>query len=442
MKLQVTKKINIYCKPEGKIKLSIFDKNNDGVENVKFSLQRNNIDISNEITDSNGTVLLKAPIDSTKKYTLKIFYQGFLVSEKQIKLGLINRFTTKKESFSIDHHELTVRVKDTWGFTPEVSLNPSLTSNEMIESTLISPSLSNGEGVYTFSKIYPANYNLYMKYKSFDLENEVTIDSDKNIDLTFPAEFEINIDVMDSYGYTITDGEISVSRSSKTESASIDKNGKAKISVPPGRYEIEVFSENEKIAQQTVEITGNKKIDILSSLDSFLNTIVVYLGIILLVGSIIYTLWKKNFYFGLKLFVISLLIISIVSPWWILNGDNGTTETTTKTMLVPPKIITLSKSTDVLGGDVSQVPSEVTMILNLLSIFIIMISVIIFFTIFIKNRLKKTSKILSILSIIFLVLTLFLFYYVMSLLTEVGVGSFIGSGDLDVSLPGIADVPV
>jgi len=433
------KKINIYCKSEGKIKLSIFDKNGDGVENVKFSLQSNNVDISNEITDINGTVLLKAPIYSTKKYNLKIFYQGFLVSEKQIKLGLINRFITKKESFSIDHHELTVRVKDTWGFPPEISINPLLTSNEMVDSTLISPTIVDGKGLYTFSKIYPANYLLYMKYKSFDLENEVTVDSDKNIDLTFPAEFEINIDVMDSYGYTLSEGEITVSRSSKTEKTSIDKNGKAKISVPPGKYEIGVFSENEKIAQQTVEIRGNKKIDILSSLESFFNTNVIYLGIILIILSIVFILWKKNFYFGIKLLVISILIISLVTPWWVLNGDNGNTETTTKAMLVPPKIITLSSSTEVLGGDVSQVPSDVTMVLNLLSILIIITCIIIFFTIFIKNRLKRTTKILSILSIIFLILTLFLFYYVMSQITDIGVGNFIGNGDIEISLPGIAE---
>jgi hypothetical protein len=439
VELSKNQRVDIYCRPEGKIKLSIVDQNKEKVENVKFSLQRNNVDISSDITNKNGTVVLKAPVFVNKKYNLKVIYKGFLVNEKQVKLGLINRFKQKTDSFKINYHMLTVNVEDTWGFPPEVSLNPSITSDEMIESTLISPSLVDGGGVYTFSKIYPANYHLNMKYKSFNLENEVTVDSDKNIDLTFPAEFEINVDVMNSYGYIVTDGEISVSRSSKTEKTSIDKDGKAKILVPPGKYEISVFSENEKIAQQTVEIKGNKNIDILSSLESFFNTIVIYLGIIFLVISIIFTLWKKNFYFGLKLLVISLLIISLVSPWWILSGDNGTTETTTKTLLVPPKIISLSSSADVIGGDVSQVPSEVTMILNLLSILIIITCIIIFFTIFIKNRLKRTSKIFSILSLIFLILTIFLFYYVMSIITEVGVGNFIGSGDLEVTLPGIAE---
>jgi len=308
----------------------------------------------------------------------------------------------------------------------------------MVEPTSISP-LSQKEGIFVFSKIYPSNYLLNMKYKSFDLVQEVSVSEDKSIDLTFPAEFQIKFDVTNSYGNTLSNGEITLSRKGKTKTTNIDEKGKAAISIPPGKYDISVFSEGKIIAKQTIDVKGDKNIDILSSVESFINTLISYLGIILLIFSIVYILWKRKFLEGIKLITIALLIIALVSPWWVLNGDNQTTETSTKTLLVPSKITTFSSSTDVIGGGVSQVPDEVTMVLGLLSILVGISCVIIFVSILIKNRLKRTGKILTVLSIIFIVLILFLFYYVMSLITEVGVGNFIGSGDIDTSLPGIAE---
>ena len=49
---------------------------------------------------------------------------------------------------------------------------------------------------------------------------------------------------------------------------------------------------------------------------------------------------------------------------------------------------------------------------------------------------QRTSKILIILSILFLILCVGLFYYAMSQVTEIGVGSFIGNGDVSTTLPG------
>jgi hypothetical protein len=57
-------------------------------------------------------------------------------------------------------------------------------------------------------------------------------------------------------------------------------------------------------------------------------------------------------------------------------------------------------------------------------------------SIFTKKRFKKITKIISSLNFIILILTVVLFYVVISQLTEVGVGSVMGSGDLDVNLPG------
>jgi len=79
------------------------------------------------------------------------------------------------------------------------------------------------------------------------------------------------------------------------------------------------------------------------------------------------------------------------------------------------------------------------MVLGLLSLLIIISSLIIFITIFSKNKFRKTTALLSVLSVLLLIVTISIFLYAMSMLTEVGVGSFIGSGDLDTSFPGLAE---
>ena len=436
--LKKDEKVRIFCRPQSSIKISILDTDKKGVENVKCLLDYNDIPIFDSLTDKNGFATLYIPTYANKQFSLKVIYQGFLVKEKNVKFNFINHFITKKESFTIKKYNLNVEIKDTWGFSPEIDISPTITSNEMVEQVHIQADKTN-DGEYTFFSLYPANYFLNMKYKSFEINNDVLIDKDKSLEITFPAEFELNFDIFNNYGYTLSNGDISVSRYEKSKGEVIDRNGNSKILVPPGKYKINVYLDGKEIAKQEIDVRGDKQISILTSEDSVIHTIFIYLGILLAVFFIIFLIWKKKVYTSIKLLAVALLIISLFSPWWVLNGNDGDVTTTTKTLLVPPKIITFSSSSDVIGGDVSQLPSEVTMVLSLLSIIILVSCLIIFFTIFTKNKHKKITAILSLFSIILLVLTLSVFFYAMSQLTEVGVGSFIGNGDIDTSFPGITE---
>ncbi len=438
VKLEKDEKVRIFCRPQGTVKLSIVDQFDYAIENVKFSLESNGETIANAISDKNGTVLLNAPCYTVKPYILKVLYQGFLIEEKKVKLGFVNRFVKLKESFSIEHFKLNLNLKDKWGFAPAVEVDPELTSSEMIEPVRITAEKTR-EGEYLFTNLYPAEYDLFMKFKSFEVENKLSIPEDNSVDVLFPAEYELDFDTMNSYGYSLSGGEITIQRNTKTERLSIDKNGKVKITVPPGQYKIIVNSENKDIAKQEIHVRGDKEIDILTSQESFFHNIVIYLGIILAIFSILFMFLKKKFYTGMTLFVLALLIMALFSPWWILNGDDGNIETSTKTLLFPPKIVTLSSSSDIIGGDVSQVPSEITMILALLSILLVISCLIIFTTIFTKERLRRTTMVFSILSIVFLIFTVSIFSYAMGQITGVGVGSFMGNGNLETSLPGIAE---
>jgi hypothetical protein len=430
---------HIFCRSQGKIEFLINNQNNKGVENIKFSLCSNNISIAETISDDNGSGVLKAPCYPTKPYTLKVFYQGFLVEEKNVKIGFIQRIKPLKEKFSIKLYKLNLKLKDIWGFVPAVEVNPTLTSKEMvIPININAKKKDNGE--YSFSNLYPANYVLRMGYKSFISNNDVKIDNDQSLELSFPAEYKIDFNVMNSYGDSFSNGEITVTRSSKSLRGEINKDGTAVFSVPPGEYKIKIYSDQKEIAKQKTDIKGDKKINIVTSKDSFFHNMIMYIGVILAVFSIIYMFWKKKIYVGVKILIIALLIIAFVSPWWVLNGSNESVSTITKTFLMPAKIVSLTESSSLLGGGVSQVPDQVTMVLSLLSILLAITSLIMFVSILTKNKFRKTTIVLSILSFLILVVILSVFFYAMSQITEIGVGSFSGSGDIKTTLIGSTDV--
>jgi hypothetical protein len=150
-------------------------------------------------------------------------------------------------------------------------------------------------------------------------------------------------------------------------------------------------------------------------------------------------IWKKNIKVGLKIFTIGIIILAIFQPWWILNGNDESTYTSTSTYLVPSKIITTTSTQSIFGGEISLVPDEFTMVLELITLILFLTIILIISQIFIMNKFRKINLILLILSTIFLLFSIILFYIAMSEVTNVGVGSFSGLGELSVSVPGLQD---
>jgi hypothetical protein len=430
--------LQIYCRPEGKIKLLIQDQNKLGIENIKINLLSDNIIVSDSITDNEGVAIIYAPCLTLKKYTLKIIYDGFLIEEKEIKLNLKNHFIEFTKSFSFELYDVFLSLKDTWDFIPEVEVNPKITSNEMIESMFLFGK-KNDKGQYEFLNLLPGKYQLSMSYKSFIYEKEININNDLKLNLEFPAEYPLSLNVYNSYGGILSEGQICISRFNKIKEFEINQKGYASIDVPPGEYKISVVLNDKEIAKQNLELKGEKNINIISSEDSLLHNMMLYLCFILIILAFIIYIWKRNLDKTLKIIAITLIFFSLFSPWWILNGEEALVKTTTKTFLIPQKIITLSSSTNVLGGEISQVPDEVTDVLGILMILLIISCLLIFFSIFTKRKYRKITIILSILSIILIILTISIFYYTLSQLTEIGIGSFIGGGEIEITIPGSAE---
>jgi len=431
----------IYCRPEGKFKTLILDQNDEGIEKVRFLLVDNDVVISEVSSDMDGSAILKAPCYPLFPYVLKVIYSGFLVNEQQVKFRLRNNIISLNQDFDIFLYSLELNIKDSLGLVPAVDVNPILTSNEMIEEISISAEkISNGK--YKFDDLFPSDYVLKMGYKSFVLEELVNLNGDKKLDLLFSAEFNVKLDIFNSYGLNLDDGNVYLFREGEKLKTNIGGVGQASIVVPPGEYEFRILANDEEIARQNIDIKGDKELSIVTSNGSLLHSIVAFVGIIILIFGLFFIFWKRDSYRGLNVFAIGLIIIALISPWWYLSGDSGGIKTSTSTLLVPAKIVTTTSSGSIFGGEISIVPAELTMILSLLSVLLIFTCLIVFFSLLLRDRFLKIHKILSIMGVIMLLITIILFFFSMSQVTDVGVGCFSGEGSLDVSIPGLQDTSV
>jgi hypothetical protein len=428
-------KVHILCRPQGTVKISLLDQEKSGVQNARCELTLADTTIAVALTDANGAATLTAPCYSLKPYRLSVQYQGFLVGEQKVRLTGLRRFIAMKTSFAVDRYALSLSVTDTWGFPPAVEVNPVLVSTAMATSTPIRAEATQ-KGQYVFSDLPPASYRLSLGYKAFKVEDNITVDKDLTLETKFPAEFPVTFALYDSYAGSLSQGAISFQRNDKTESTAIKENGSAVMSLPPGDYKTLIQADDDTIAQQQVQVRGEKTLDIVTSQGSLMHMVVTYLGLALVIGAFLFVIWKRKLGVGLKLIAVGVLVITLVSPWWVLHGETDMVSTTTNTLVIPPQIITLTSSSNATGGEISSVPQEVTMVLGLLSLLVGVACLSIVGSLALKAKFRKITFLVSLLSIIILLLTLILFYYAFSQLTQVGVGSFMGSGTLDVTIPG------
>jgi len=426
-------KTHIYCKPETTLDISVIDQKQQPVLNAHVMIQYQDIIIAEQTTDESGTLSLPLPLYTNKAYTLNAFYDGFIISESEVDLGIKNRWKTWIHTIQMNLHSLTLTVKDTLGLPPAIDPNPTVTSNDMATSQTISAS-STGSGAYSFSLLYPATYQLRLSYKSVEYLETISLSKDKTIDIIFPAEFPVHLNVYNNVGEPIDTATVSLERGGKGPTEKI-REGASTLIVPPGTYSLDMFSDK-TIAKQKIDVKGERTIDIVSTQDSSLHTTAPILFLTIGVGLCIFLFWKNQRKNGLYLLAVFLIGIALLQPWWQLTGENGSVSTTTNTILNPANIITLTTSSQAIGGEISAVPEEFTMVLGIISFLLILSVVIILSNMFIQKRFQRISTILTILILVLLLLNIVLFYVAMSEVTKVGVGDFFGSSDLPITLPG------
>lgn len=428
--------IRIFCSSQGTCNFNVFDQEEKGIDGVNFCLlQDNDAIIADGFSDNNGSVVLKVPTSIRNPYTLRVIYKGFLISEQEIYIRPLNHFRMYIDSFNVDLFDLSVNLVDKWGLSPEVDVNVIITSKDMFEVISIS-AIKEAFNKYVFEDLIGAEYVLNLKYKSFEMQEKINVWDDKTIELVLPAEYTISLNVLNNIGFNIYDGIAIISRDNKNINVDINKNGKTVFTVPPGTYDLKILVDEKVIAKQKIDIRSDKNLDIITECDSFIHTFVFLIGIVLGVGIVVLMFLKRNIKLCLKLLAVILIFISIFQPWWILNGEEKGIQTNSINMLYPPKMVTLTSSSDFIGGSISVINDDFTSVMVLISGFLIFSIILILISLFFKKKFSKLKNFIIFTSILLLIVCIVLFYYAMSMVTNIGVGGFMGSGDISVSIPG------
>jgi len=426
---------HVFCRPEGSVKVFVFDQNENAVKNVQVLLFSNDMIVSSGFSDDNGEVILKAPCISKEKYDLKLMYNGLIIDEEEIRLGFIRRIIPIKKTVNIELFDYCVFVKDTWDLSPEISLNPILKKNDLDDfQSVLSNEKSSGE--FLFDKVHPGSYLLSFFYKSFLYEEDITVSKSEKVTIVvFPAEYNVPISVYDTHGNLMGESQVKVLRSGKSQNEDVDSLGLASFILPPGKYQAEVFNDNELIGKRSFTIYDELSVDLITNNEPIYPIIIIFLAVIFLIITGLYSFVKKSFLLFFTAIVIFLIVVSFVSPWWVLSGSTDQIQTKSSMYVFPANLITITQTSDVIAGEFASIPSEFTDIVGLLFVFST-IAIVLIFTSFFFLKNKKTSLFLLLFATITLIVFLAILSYGINEVARVGVGGFVGSDTIDVSIPG------
>ena len=231
-------------------------------------------------------------------------------------------------------------------------------------------------------------------------------------------------------------------REDKQKDFQSNDNGNAVLELPPGVYSIRIKGENgEIIGQRAMDIVGERSYDLMTNAPSilFYLTIILFIALIMIGGLFIFM--KVSYHQLIRFFIISLLFLSILTPWWTLYGESEkeSLSSTTQMYVLPPSLITLTESDEVIAGTAGLdfLPDQLMQLLYFFSIGIAGTLLLLITTMLFGQKISsRFCKILMIAGMSVLILIAIVFIGGVSTLAKLGVGSFLGQGYYDVTIPG------
>lgn len=515
---------HIFCRPAGKINVSVLNQHGNCVKNASVYLLMNDFIVDQNYSDSSGKAVISAPCSFRDRYTLKVVYGGFLVYQENIRMGYIRRIIPLEKTVNFEVHNLTIKINNANGSNTSFDAELSVISDEMefpivitaekigdaeykffdlypavytlnfcynsfeieeivrvFSDSLLEINLYNlkidvsdkldlkpgvsldllltndefkkpieltgeyiSDGQYLFTDLYPAEYLLKLFYQSFSMEKYVDVPYKKNngtYSLVFPVLFNVTTKVLDARGNPIVDAKVLLVRDEQELQGFTDEIGNINFYLPPGVYFSKIYFDNKLIAERKIDVTSGKIIDIVTNDQSLLYSIFIGLNIFVILFLAIFSYVKKDVMFFFKILGVILVVIAVISPWWAINGYSSDSEVVTSTnmYLIPSNLVTITSTSNVSAGEVASLDSSIVFIINLIPVLAALGCICIASSmLFMRYSKKRLSLIAFLFGLIIFIGSFLAFFNVISELSDKGVGSFLGSGNLDIIIPGEA----
>ena len=426
--------VHVLCQPQGSCVVSVVDQHGKGVRDAHVMLVKQGMVIAQNRTTADGFARLTAPCNRKESYQLKILYDGFEVANESIRMRYSRIVVPLRKSIELARYNWMVTLVDSWGLPLEIDVIPRLTSTAMQTPTLLTPKQRSVDS-YGFTNLAPATYLLQIQYKSFRVEKEIQIPS-ADESLVFPVEFPITLRVFDSRGVALHGAIVQISRREKIKETSSDSSFETSL-LPPGIYLVKVISGGAVIGQRLLKVAGERSIDLVTNQEPMYPLVVIVLACILFSISILVTFLKKEPLYGVIGLVANIVVVSLMFPWWTLQGSASDLEFSLTVFVLPVSVISRTTTSQVIAGELTVLPEVFTSVMMLIPVIAGLISVICVLWLLLHWRSKKQWQNFFLIGVVVLfVCSLGLFIGALSEFTKVSVGGLFGQGTLDVMIPG------
>ena len=423
--------MHLFCRWQRSITCSVNDQHGHSVPGVLASVHNaDNYVLYQNISNALGDIRVIFPWEPLHSPRLTLTYHGFTIYDEEISQWPRNQHL----DVALSLYEFTVKVQDTLGFPPAVDVYPSMSSQDTFNtSAMIATPI--GPGEYYFSEIPEGTYYLSISYSGHTDEQQISIPEDGDlIDLLFSATFDVSIEVYDRKGYPLPSDEITYSIYRQGTQIADNVAIEEIQTYPPASYNVQIYDEYTIIGQTTLDITSDTFVDVITNVQSSLPHIIQSIALfgiaVLLFLGVLRVINRNMVLFGLVFF---LLVISLLHPWWMLQGENITQniDKTTEMFLEPPVIIESLTDDGVLTLELANLPDIFTDILEslLLVIYATMGLAIAGIIISYLQR-HRYALVVSVILILLCIIVLGVYGVATSVISEASVGSLSGDGSL------------
>ena len=445
--------IHIYCTWEKTFFIDVRTQKDKPLEDVTLQLYQGTMLVAETITSNVTNYTLSAPFNLFESYEIKdvkniTFQDVFKLAKSYELIGYYKGFQIcditlpsyiRRSTITINVYDLFVEITDELNIPPDVNVNPTVTSSKMKFSEILKPT-DQELGRYYFANLPQAVYTLQIAYRGYEKIKTLDVPScGESVSIRFAYTAPLSFRLLTIRGEEIhlSDTEISIKRDGKT--VYTGKSPDDEIKLPPGTYTVNVYEKDELIGSKKVELSYATTADIVTVTPSLVVLAMIF-GSIVLFGGCLLLLFLRviSLNTSLKLIVLSLVILSLVQPWWVLHAEttDGTASKTSEMYLYPQTMIEEYSYNGQRYIDVSTIPEVFTQFLRIL-LYVIYAGISLMLVSFIPNIIlrKRFSFMLVTASIVFVSIVAVAFSVGMAKIAEISLGSLQGSSTLEVMLP-------